>query len=100
MNVGIGYGYLSGDFASSPLVNLSSFIRLSPRSYFITENFYIGIEDEFLLLLSLGGRSIINRISLDYGLFMPFYPEMDIFIAFPWLGITIPLHKAKLDSKQ
>jgi hypothetical protein len=52
-------------------------------------------DNDFVLTLLLGGRSIIKKVSLDYGLFIPFASEMDNFVAFPWLGLEIPLGKSK-----
>ena len=98
LTAGLGYGYLSGDWAKRPVITLSAFSRLSPRSYLITENYLIS-GDETIVLLSLGGRSIINRIGIDYGLVIPIFNEMESFIAFPWLGITVPMHKPKIDRR-
>jgi hypothetical protein len=40
-------------------------------------------------MLSLGGRRIIKKAALDFGLFMPVGADAG-FIAIPWLGFTIP----------
>jgi hypothetical protein len=95
VSFGIGYGYVNGDFAKKPIINLSALIRISPRAYFITENYYIPINDEGLFLISLGGRTIIKRVGLDYGLFIPAYSDIDFFVAVPWLGVTAALGKTK-----
>ena len=55
--------------------------------------------DENLLILSLGGRHIINKAGLDYGFVLPFSSDLDEFIAIPWLGITIPFGNVKGDKK-
>jgi hypothetical protein len=44
-------------------------------------------------MLSMGGRSIIKKISLDYGLFIPLSSDMDGFVAIPWLGLEVPFGK-------
>jgi hypothetical protein len=98
VSIGVGYGYLSGDWAQNPLINISSFIRISPRTYFITENYFIPSEDN-IVIFSLGARSIINRVGLDYGLFIPFFKDQENIFAIPWLGITVPLHKATVDNR-
>jgi len=90
---GLGYGYAGGNWASTPLITLSGMFRTGPRGYIVTENYYIGVGGESLLLISAGGRSIIRKTGLDYGLFFPIASEMDSFIAIPWLGFTIPFGK-------
>ena len=68
---GIGYGYAGKDWTKTPVLNLSSMIRLGPRGYFLTENYYITTGDSKLLILSFGGRHIIKKASIDYGLVLP-----------------------------
>lgn len=98
LSIGLGYGYASGDWAKSPMINISGMFRAGPRGYFLTENYYIEIADDVLVLLSLGGRSITNGgVGLDYGLFIPLMKDMDFFLAIPWIGLTVPIgKKAKL----
>lgn len=90
VTVGMGYGFAGAGWASSPTINVNGMFRVSNRSYFITENYIISGAGETVVLLSLGGRSIIKKAALDYGLFIPIASDMDIFIALPWLGFTIP----------
>ncbi len=89
-SLGLGYGYAGGDWANSPTLSFSSMIRTGQRGYFLTENYYIGTADSFLVLLSMGGRRIIKKAGLDFGLFIPMGKDLDTFIAIPWLGLTIP----------
>jgi len=98
VSLGVGYGYLSGDWAKKPMINISSFIRVSPRTYIITENYVISGEST-TVLISLGARTLVKRIGIDYGLFMPFFPDQDTYFAIPWFGITVPMHKAKVDNR-
>jgi hypothetical protein len=92
ISVGLGYGYASGQWSNGPAINISGMVRTGPRGYFITENYYIGLGGDAAGIISLGGRSIIKRVSLDYGGFIPIV-ESDTFIMIPWLGITVPLNK-------
>jgi hypothetical protein len=95
LSIGMGYGYAGGDWAKSPMINVSAMLRASSRAYFITENYYLQTEDDKLVLISVGGRSVTRGgIGIDYGLFLPFADDMDGFIAFPWLGVTVPIGKA------
>lgn len=93
VTLGVGYGFAGGDFLEKPIINLCVLLRASPKTYFMSENYYINIEGDNLVLLSVGGRSVIKKIGLDYGLFVPFFPDQESFIAIPWLGMTVPLGK-------
>ncbi|MGE0018159.1 MAG: hypothetical protein AB7S72_00710 [Draconibacterium sp.] len=86
---GLGYGYAGGDWAQAPMINFNGMFRVSSRGYFITENYLLSGGGETILLISLGGRSIIKKAALDYGLVFP-VAEIGQFIAIPWLGFTIP----------
>lgn len=90
LTLGLGYGYAGGEWASRPLINISGMARLSSKTYFLTENYFIGIDDFWVGMLSMGARSIIGKVGLDYGLFIPISSEIDGLYAFPWLGLTVP----------
>jgi hypothetical protein len=89
---GMGYGFAGGEWASSPLISVSGMFRLTSRGYFITENYYINGGGEGVVLLTLGGRWIIKKAALDFGLVLP-VADIGEFIAVPWLGFTIPFGK-------
>ena len=89
---GLGYGFAGGEWASSPLINISAMFRLTNRGYFLTENYYIDAGGEGVAIISLGGRWIIKKAALDFGLFFP-VADIGEFIAAPWLGFTIPFGK-------
>lgn len=88
--IGMGYGYSNYGWADRPTISFSALIRTSNRGYFITENYYIGTGEDPLVLISLGGRRIVKKVGIDFGLFMPIAPDIT-FIAIPWLGLTVPL---------
>jgi len=100
VNLGLGYGYAAGDWAKSPLINLSAMARTGPRGYLVTDNYFIGIGDQTVAILSAGGRTIVrNSAGIDYGLIFPISADIGEFIAIPWLGITIPFGtKANLQN--
>lgn len=84
----LGYGMIDGEWAETPTMSLSATAKVSSRTSFITENYFIP-SDDGVVLLSLGFRTAFSGISLDYGLFMPL-ADGDTFFALPWLGISIP----------
>jgi len=93
LTLGLGYGYAGGSFAKTPMISLAGMARVSPKSYLLTENYFISVGNETLSLISVGGRSILGKVGLDYGLIFPFIGEMETLIAIPWLGITVPFGK-------
>jgi len=94
LSIGLGYGYAGGEMAKAPAINVNAMIRISKGSYFMTENYYIP-RDLAIALISLGGRSMVRNVGLDYGLFIPIVSNMSTFVAIPWLGITVPFGKKK-----
>jgi hypothetical protein len=91
MSIGMAYGFGGGDWMKKPLINLSTMVRVGPKWYFISENYIIPFEDQVGGAISVGGRSIIGRISLDYSLWIPVGVEIGAFFALPFIGITVPL---------
>lgn len=90
LNIGLGWAFAEGEIAKNPTLNISGMIRIGPKGYLMTENYIVGTPEETVVITMLGGRSIIRRVGLDYGLVLPFFEDMDTFIAIPWLGISIP----------
>lgn len=93
ITIGMGYGYAGGDWASSPMINLNGMFRITSRGYIITENYYINVGDGGVAMITIGGRWIIKNAALDYGLVIPAASGMDVFVAIPWLGFTVPFGK-------
>lgn len=94
VTIGLGYGFADGEWADVPLITLGGISRVGERTFLLTENYFLDAGDEIVLLVSLGGRSIIGRAaSLDYGLFIP-VGNIDAFVAVPWLSVTIPFGKS------
>lgn len=89
VSLGVGYGYVSGEWANVPTFSLSAMIRTGQRGYILTENYFIGGSDENGIILFIGGRRLIKNSGLDFGLMIPGYTDSALF-AIPWLGLTIP----------
>jgi hypothetical protein len=92
ITLGAGYGFSRNGWADKPMITLSGMIRVSKKGYFLSENYYLSIDKENIVLLSLGGRTVWPKVSLDYGFVVP-VNLTDAFIAIPWLGFTIPLSR-------
>lgn len=92
-NFGMGYGFIGQEWAKSPVYTFSSMIRLNRKSYMLTENYLISDGEYTISLLSIGGRTVWPKVSIDYALIIPVFEDMDQFVAIPWLGFVIPFGK-------
>jgi len=90
VNIGLGYGFVDGEWANTPTITMSAMIRTGRRGYFVTENYLLDAGESNFVLLSLGGRVVWSRISLDFGGFIPAGGDVDTFIIVPWLGFVVP----------
>lgn len=92
---GLGYGFANGDWANRPVLTMGFMARTGPRGYLLSENYYISSGGSSVVLFSMGGRTLLRSVGIDYGLIIPITAEVD-FIAIPWLGITVPIRNKKL----
>lgn len=90
---GLGYGFSDGRLADAPTITFSTMIRTGQRGYFLSENYFISVPGEQLAIISIGGRRIIKRAGVDFGLFAPVASDQTEFFAIPWLGMTFRLDK-------
>ena len=87
--IGLGYGYTDGEFSDTPAINVSGMTRVSRTVYLLTENYFFpAVEDANLV--SVGVRWAPENFAVDFALFRPLGPDIDGFVALPWLGVTIP----------
>jgi hypothetical protein len=89
MNLGLGMAFADGEIANSPVISIGGMARINRRTYFLTEN-YIYPSDPWFALMAVGGRTVWQRVSLDYGFVIPLASELEGFVAIPWLGFSIP----------
>ncbi len=87
LTISLGYGFVNGELVKRPVINVSGMVRIGPRGYLLTENYYQGAQD--FGMFSFGGRKIIKKMSLDFGFLIPY--GMNMFFALPWLGIALPM---------
>jgi hypothetical protein len=93
ITIGVGWGYAEGEIGKKPTINISGMVRTSRNWYLMTENYYLDFGGGGLGLISFGARRMYKKLGLDFGLFVPFSTDDISFIAFPWLGITLPFGK-------
>lgn len=92
ISISLGYGRAGGEWADSPLINISGLHRVSNRFYILSENYYLDVGDGAVGIISIGGRWIIKKAALDFILLRPIGKDVDMggFIAAPLIGFTIP----------
>jgi hypothetical protein len=90
LSTGFGYGFAGGEWTNAPIVNISAMIRTGPRGYFLTENYYFSNSVDRVVVVMAGGRYLIKKASIDYGLVLPIFKNQDQFFFIPWLGIVFP----------
>jgi len=93
INFGIGYGYSNQGWSKMPTFSISGMFRIGPNGYFITENYIVGINRNYFLLATFGGRYIIKYSGIEFGLALPVSPNTSAFVVVPWLGLTVPFGK-------
>ena len=86
--LGLGYGYAGDEIADTPAINVSGMTRIGRTTYLISENYFFPGTDGGGVI-SFGVRWAPENFAVDFGLFRPL-GDTDDFIAFPWLGVTIP----------
>jgi hypothetical protein len=98
-NVTAGMGFPFSNYGwSEPMVNLCGMMRVGKRGYLLTENYFFSVEGENFFIISVGGRAVWPKLSLDYGFFSPVNLS-DVFVAIPWIGFTLPLGKSRSIKK-
>ena len=93
ISVGLSYGFAENKLIKYPLLNIGGIVRVTRTMSLIAELHSIGIRRAGMLL-AFGGRSIIKRASLDYGIIIPVVENVGT-LPIPWLGFTIPFGKTK-----
>lgn len=88
LSTGLGYGFADGEFANRPTVSIAGMIRLSKRGYLITENYFIDAGFENFAVLSLGGRYVGRKVTIDYGGY--YFTNIGDLTIIPWLSLSIP----------
>lgn len=92
LNISMGYGLSDGKWNDTPTWSVSGMLRISGNMYLISENYVMPQWEA--TLLSMGGRSLLDKVSIDYAFVVPVVGSEGI-IAMPWLGVTIPFVPSK-----
>ena len=92
---GLGYGFLNGSFASSPVINLSYMNRFSKNFAFVSENWIIVANNTTGGIFSGGIRILGERLSVDLALLAPAFEGIGDFYYFPYVGAVYKFGKLK-----
>ena len=93
-NIGLGYltyGYTDKGMDKSPAFILGGKFRTGIRSYFQTDNYFFNTNKGITGIISLGGRRMLKKSGIDFGVFIPIGGSVESFIVVPWIGLSIPL---------
>jgi hypothetical protein len=86
--LGLGYGFVDGDFSSKPVVTLSGMKRASRRIAFVTENWFVP-TDSYYGIFSYGLRFMGERITVDLAFLNNPDIASDIAIGVPYLDFVV-----------
>lgn len=93
ITMGLGFGYnTNGGFSNYPVFNLSGMVRTGKNWAFVSENYFFTFE-EFGALVSGGARYMGKRMALDFGGFIPLFPDVGGLYVLPWLSVSVPFGK-------
>lgn len=81
VSVGLGWGFVGGEFQENPFVTLSGMLRVGRKFSFVSENWFLPTEG-YYAVISYGGRFFGPKMSVDIG----FLNNLDI-IEFLPVGI-------------
>lgn len=95
--ISAGWAYGNGDITRTPIFSGSYFVRFARKAAFITENWLIPSDNDFVGgILSAGVRLFGDRIGGDLGLWVPVGVGNDSFLfAVPYAGLKVKFGKAK-----
>lgn len=65
----VGFGFAAGEFATTPLLNISGMTRVSRKLMLMSENWILPIPDDTVTAFSFGVRILGDKIAADVGLF-------------------------------
>ena len=90
--LGVGYGFVDGDFSSKPFVTLSGMKRVSRRIALVTENWFVPTDD-YYGVLSYGLRFMGERITVDLAFLNNRDIASEIAIGVPYVDFVIKFGK-------
>lgn len=92
-----GWAYGNGEITRTPVFSGSYFVRFARKAAFITENWLIPSDNDFVGgILSAGVRLFGDRIGGDLGLWVPVGAGNDsFFFAVPYAGLKVKFGKPK-----
>lgn len=95
ISVGLGYGFVDGEWGDAPAISVSGMVRTGKKFAFMMENYFVDSGDENVAVSLIGGRFIGKRIAVDAALVLPISEFDEDFVAVPWLGINVPFGSRK-----
>jgi hypothetical protein len=92
--LGVGYGYVEGELAKRPMVNLSGMKRISRKTALVTENWIFPSNSAFSgNMFSYGLRFMGERMTVDLGFLNNPDIAQELFIGVPYVDFVIRFGK-------
>lgn len=88
ISLGVGWGFVEGDFASKPVISVSGMARLSKRIAFVSENWIVPVDD-YYGVFSYGIRFLGENTSIDLAFINNPDIASEIIIGIPFLDFVI-----------
>jgi hypothetical protein len=88
ISLGVGWGFVEGDFASKPVISVSGMARLSKRLAFVSENWIVPVDD-YYGVFSYGIRFLGENTSIDLAFINNPDIASEIIIGIPFLDFVI-----------
>ncbi|WP_250431861.1 hypothetical protein [Pontibacter ruber] len=86
--LGVGYGFVDGDFSTKPFITLSGMKRASRRIAFVTENWLVP-DNNYYGILSYGLRFMGERITVDLAFLNNREISNEIAIGVPYIDFVV-----------
>ncbi len=92
----LGNGFDRGGLWDNLTVGISGTYRTGRRHYLLTESYWLGVPNERVFILGIGGRYTARRLAIEYGIAHPVYNDFNDSInttpiGIPHASLIVPL---------
>lgn len=91
LTLGMGWGFVEGDFSSKPTITLGGMKRLKRKFSLVTESWFIPLDDSYYGIFAYGMRIFSEKIAVDLGLLNNADISEGLFLGVPYVDLVIKL---------